>query len=172
VCDGTVPSFIACNGVGADCPASGYQGNSNIRYEGAKIIPDGLLTPGSHVEYFFRREDGGVFKGTVPDTTVVSPQRGGNSTDGDLNNPDDNRLPDPSDHYGGLPSGHGYVAAHGGQPGYRGRWDMYQVRASESLMNQAGGIGSKLANSNPGNILDGYRSHQGATPDQPAYYKK
>src|SRR5438093_1776043 len=93
VCDGTVPAFIACNGVGADCAASGYHANSNIRYEGTKIIPDGLLTPGSHVEYFFRREDapfshpfghlGGVFKGTVPDTNVVTPQVGSNSTDGD-----------------------------------------------------------------------------------------
>ena len=48
---------------------------------------------------------------------------------------------------------------------------MYQVRASESLTTQAGSLGSKLGNSNPGNILDGYRSHQGATPDQLAYYK-
>jgi len=237
ICDGTVPAFVACNGVGADCVPTGYQANSNVRLEGEKIIPDGLLTSGSHVEYFFRREDGGVFKGTVPDTTVVTPQVGGNSTDGDrwsefsilpdrwkdntyhhpltnqpglgnacllvldyndrrgnervwvsvadsigatqqagwgahngwhaigggdVNNPADNRTPDGR---------HAFIAEHGGQPGYRSRWDMYQVRASESLTTQAGSLGSKLGNSNPGNILDGYRSKQGATPDQLNYYK-
>src|SRR2546428_12871019 len=82
------------------------------------------------------------------------------------------RLPDPLGRYGALPAGHGFVAAHGGQPGYRGRWDMYQVRGSGlAVTGQAGSIGSKLAYSNPANILDGYRSRQGATPEQLAYYK-
>ena len=81
---------------------------------------------------------------------------------GDVNNPADNRTPDGRS---------AFISEHGGQPGYRSRWDMYQVRASESLTTQAGGIGSKLANFNAGNILNGYRSQQGATPDQLNYYK-
>jgi len=49
---------------------------------------------------------------------------------------------------------------------------MYQVRGSGlAVTGQAGSIGSKLAYSNPANILDGYRSRQGATPEQLAYYK-
>ena len=33
--------------------AAGYDGQQQTR-EYTKIFPDGLLTPGSHVEYFFR----------------------------------------------------------------------------------------------------------------------
>jgi len=63
-------------------PGSGYNGVSTTR-EGNKIIPDGLLTPGSHVEYFFRRQDGtdpNVF--LMPDTNAVTPQNLESSTDG------------------------------------------------------------------------------------------
>jgi hypothetical protein len=51
--------------------------------EGSKIIPDGLLTPGAHVEYFFRAQnDGGTgnlarndaIMTMCPETTFVSPQ--------------------------------------------------------------------------------------------------
>ncbi len=62
-------------------PGSGFNGVSTTK-EGTKIIPDGLLTPGSHVEYFFRREDNGVFTFTCPDTDVVFPQSCESSTDG------------------------------------------------------------------------------------------
>jgi len=60
--------------------------------EGSKVIPDGLLTPGAHVEYFFRAQnDGGT--GNLarndaafvmcPDTNFVTPQQSeGPSTDG------------------------------------------------------------------------------------------
>lgn len=41
--------------------------------EMTKILPDGLFTPGTHVQYFFRREDaGGV--ALAPDTSLVAPQ--------------------------------------------------------------------------------------------------
>jgi hypothetical protein len=67
--------------------------------EGSKIIPDGLLTPGAHVEYFFRAQnDGGTGDpinnpefvprnddafAMCPETTFVSPQATeGPSTDG------------------------------------------------------------------------------------------
>ena len=50
------------------------------------ILPDGLFTPGTHVEYFFRREDlSGPNTGKVdiePDTTTVYPQNDESSFDG------------------------------------------------------------------------------------------
>jgi hypothetical protein len=64
-------------------PASGWDGNPVIDKEGTKIIPDGLLTPGAHVEYFFRAESEGPPITTVicPDTTIVNPQTLEGSTD-------------------------------------------------------------------------------------------
>lgn len=55
---------------------TGWNGTTTTT-EGTKIIPDGVLTPGSHVEYFFRRQDGPGAGDPVaigPDTTVVTPQ--------------------------------------------------------------------------------------------------
>ncbi|MBI5169582.1 MAG: VCBS repeat-containing protein [Candidatus Eisenbacteria bacterium] len=54
---------------------TGFDGNGFTR-EYTKIIPDGLLTPGSHVEYFLRRSklsNPAVFS-MVPDTNRVVPQ--------------------------------------------------------------------------------------------------
>jgi hypothetical protein len=76
------PSNITCNSVPAwvtTLPPSrtGYDGSSQTR-EYTKIIPDGLLTPGSHVEYFLRLSPvsaPGCFKLT-PDTNRVTPQYG------------------------------------------------------------------------------------------------
>ena len=52
--------------------------------EGTKLIPDGLLTPGSHVQYFLRKSQvfghGGY--AMVPDTQTIAPQRGEDSYDG------------------------------------------------------------------------------------------
>jgi hypothetical protein len=59
---------------------TGYPGTTLSR-EYTKILPDGMFTPGTHVEYFFRKEDGGVFKGNLPDTNVVFPQVGEASLD-------------------------------------------------------------------------------------------
>src|SRR5262249_7818134 len=51
-------------------------------YEYTKILPDGYLTPGTHVEYFFRREDNGSPDiGLAPDTNLVFPQISEGSTD-------------------------------------------------------------------------------------------
>jgi hypothetical protein len=50
--------------------------------EGTKILPDGLLTPGSHVQYFYVKKD--LVAGTTalcPDTSVVYPQAAEGSLD-------------------------------------------------------------------------------------------
>src|SRR5205085_1978955 len=59
LCDGSVP--VA------------YPGVSGTTREYKKIIPDGLLTPGSHVEYFFRRCDLGATSifDMAPDTNFI-----------------------------------------------------------------------------------------------------
>jgi hypothetical protein len=55
-------------------PGSGWD-NTNTTVEKTKIIPDGLLTPGAHVQYFFRKEtDGGTFAGFMPETNTVFQQ--------------------------------------------------------------------------------------------------
>ncbi len=52
--------------------------------ECTKIIPDGLLTPGSHVQYFFRKQLADGTGGFVmdPDTTTISPQLAEGGFDG------------------------------------------------------------------------------------------
>jgi hypothetical protein len=62
---------------------SGYDGNTITR-EYTKIIPDGLLTPGSHVQYFLRKSllaNPAAFA-MAPDTDRVYPQRRAGSLDG------------------------------------------------------------------------------------------
>ena len=55
-------------------PGSGWDG-TNTTVEKTKILPDGLLTPGAHVQYFFRKEtDGGTFAGFMPETNTVFTQ--------------------------------------------------------------------------------------------------
>ncbi|MBI1797015.1 MAG: hypothetical protein HYR74_08185, partial [Candidatus Eisenbacteria bacterium] len=69
VCDGTVPAV--------------YGAASGTTQEYKKIIPDGLLTPGSHVEYFFRSCDLSATStySLAPDTNFIfQPAEG--STDG------------------------------------------------------------------------------------------
>ncbi len=55
---------------------SSYDGNP-FTTEGTKILPDGQFTPGTHVQYFFRKSDAAsattVF-GIMPDTNSVFPQ--------------------------------------------------------------------------------------------------
>ncbi len=79
---GNVPAGVVYPPVWTSAPGSGYNGQTTTK-EGTKIIPDGLLTPGAHVEYFFRRQDGNdplVY--LAPDTNVVTPQNSESSTDG------------------------------------------------------------------------------------------
>jgi hypothetical protein len=70
-CD-AVPTWLQDDDLAA---RAGYDGDAQTR-EGTRIIPDGLLTPGSHVEYFLRRSplaspDDFVMN---PDTNYISPQ--------------------------------------------------------------------------------------------------
>lgn len=194
----------AVEGYGAFPPAwvtalpqnyTGWDGTNQTR-EGTKVIPDGILTPGSHVQYFFRREDFVAARvDLVPDTNTVSPQPVESllSTDGHRWQ-QFSVLPDAWKNplYGGLnmacalfvdwndrrgnervwvsvmdsigatlpakrgahngwsgaggvsvndPSG--FVHGKNAQPG--STWDMYGVKASESLTNPTGTLGSRLS---------------------------
>jgi hypothetical protein len=58
----------------AQASSSGFDGLQTLEY--TKVFPDGLLTPGSHVEYFFRQSklgDEAEFQ-MVPDTNRIFPQ--------------------------------------------------------------------------------------------------
>jgi hypothetical protein len=74
-----VPAWVTAGGLPY---RSGYDGNP-MTVEGTKILPDGLLTPGSHVEYFYVKKD--LATGAIamcPDTNVVYPQPDEESLDG------------------------------------------------------------------------------------------
>jgi len=78
-CDGTAPAWLTA------LPASrtGWDGATTTK-EFTKIIPDGLLTPGAHVQYFYRksaRADSLHAWTLMPDTTRVW-QPGEGSVDG------------------------------------------------------------------------------------------
>jgi hypothetical protein len=78
-CDGTVPAWLTT----VPQSRTGYDG-SNVTKEFSKIIPDGLLTPGSHVQYFFRKShavDPNLNYAMMPDTNKITPQNGEGSTD-------------------------------------------------------------------------------------------
>src|SRR5262249_36773886 len=86
---GTSGNNVSCNGVLPACVTTvphsrtGYDGNSSTK-EFTKIIPDGLLAPGSHVEYFFRK--GHASNPTLefalcPDTSRITSQPSEGSTD-------------------------------------------------------------------------------------------
>jgi len=53
-----------------------HAGDADYTYEFTKIIPDGVLAPGAHVEYFYRLAENGAltFAGMMPDTSIVFPQ--------------------------------------------------------------------------------------------------
>jgi hypothetical protein len=75
---------IICDGTGwaAYGAGSGWDGSVTTR-EYTKILPDGLLTPGSHVQYFFRKSDlsSPTAFDMMPDTNFIL-QPGERSTDG------------------------------------------------------------------------------------------
>lgn len=75
----TVPAWVT-----SGAPGNGYDGSPTTR-EFTKILPDGLLTPGSHVQYFFRKShavDPLLTHAMVPDTHYILPQQGEGSSDG------------------------------------------------------------------------------------------
>ncbi len=225
---------ITCSSVPAwvtsGAPGNGYNGSPTTQ-EHTKIIPDGLLTPGSHVQYFFRKShniDPLLSIAMCPDTNFIHPQNSEGSSDGHRWQqfgvlPD--RWKDPA--FGGsnmacllfvdnndrrgnervwvsvMDSIGGTSLAHGGnhngwarlvasselfgltitdpdlaaavipnknkQPGTT--WDMYGVKASESLTTQAGALGSRLANKAIG-FAAGKDSRQGPTPEMlRTYYR-
>jgi len=216
----TVPSWLTDPVTG---PRAGYDGNANT-IEGTKIIPDGLLTPGAHVQYFFTKRTLStptVFD-MVPDTNTVFTQPLESNFDAhrwqqfgvlpdrwkdtffggqgmacmlyvDLNDRrgDERIWVSVADSIGatsvakyGAPNGwhapagvtlntpSNFVAAHGGQPGTT--WDMYGVKASESLTTSAGALGGRLAYRDPSplNLVDGKYAKMAPTPEMmETFYK-
>jgi len=225
---------ITC-GLGTYPPAwvlgagTGYDGFTDT-YEGISVFPDGQFTPGTHVEYYLRREDLNCSPDfstdvtLVPDTTVVTPQPLESSLDAhrwqefsvlpdrwkdaaytpghakacmlyvDFN---DRRgaeavwvgvadsigatsLADAGNHNGwaratGLgtdPDGAAFRTYKNKQAGTT--WDMYGVKASESLTTSAGQIGSREQYTDPAasNKVHGKYAKMGPTSAMAtAYYR-
>jgi hypothetical protein len=66
-------------------PPSAYTGADTSTIEGTKILPDGYFSPGTHIEYVFRRSDapgGATDVGLSPDTTLASAQTAFSHFDG------------------------------------------------------------------------------------------
>jgi hypothetical protein len=179
-------------------------------YEYTKILPDGQFTPGTHVQYFFRFQDGAGPGQIAPDTTVVFPQSSEGSTDGhrwqqfsvlpdrwkrytglgdacmlfvDKNDRRGNERiwvsvadsigATQSDKYGAHNGWHavgkedlddpaGFVYKNE-QPGTT--WDMYGVKASESLTTATHGIGVDFSNHSPSGLINGQWSFCGPSID-------
>ena len=223
-CNGVVPAWLTT------IPQSrtGYDGNAQTM-EFTKILPDGLLTPGSHVQYFYRKShaiDPFVRYAMCPDTNLITPQN--NEGSFDMHRWQEfSVLPDRWKHaaFGGSGmacmlyvdlndrrgnEGHfvsvmdsiGATAgskwgAHNGwtapgttnlvnldvrtnmsvavsnknsQPGTT--WDMYGVKASESLTTNAGGLGNRLANRAGMGFAAGREAKSGPTPEMlRTYYR-
>ncbi len=206
-CDGTVPAWLST----VPQSRTGWNG-AVLTKEYSKIIPDGLLTPGSHVQYVFRKQDQALTSGVflVPDTNTVSPQNGeGPSSDGhrwqqfsvlpdrwkayqggmacmlyvDNNDRRGNEKVWVSvmDSTGGTASNkwgahNGWHAAgdaavndpvgfvsNNQQPGTT--WDMYGVKASESLTTQAHAFGSRYSNRASMGLLTGKTNVNGPTKE-------
>jgi len=81
----TCCSAPECAALGASWPPAGYPGTDITTTEGTKIVPDGLFTPGTLVQYFVRRSPASMphaLQDMSPDTSMVSYQGGlGGSTD-------------------------------------------------------------------------------------------
>jgi hypothetical protein len=80
-CSGAAPGWLTT------LPHSytGWDGTTTTT-EGTQILPDGVFTPGTSIQYFLRRQEmrnnpSGAFY-TTPDTNVVYPQAGETSLDG------------------------------------------------------------------------------------------
>jgi len=223
-CTGVLPAWLTT----VPQSRTGWDGSATTK-EFTKIIPDGLLTPGSHVQYFYRKSPAGnpllVFA-MCPDTNGITPQSREGSTDQhrwqefsvlpdrwkngafsgqgaacmlyiDLNDRRGNegRFVATMDSIGATQTAK--YGAHNGwhapgttnivnldvrtnmsvavsnqnsQPGTT--WDMYGVKASESLTTSAGAPGSRLSNrANMGFAANKY-SVAGPTPEMlRTYYR-
>jgi hypothetical protein len=217
-CDGTVPAWLTT----VPQSRTGYDGNASTK-EFSKIIPDGLLTPGSHVQYFYRKShsaDPFLSHAMCPDTNFITPQSREGSTDqhrwqqfsvlpdrwkngtfGGLgmacmlyvDNNDrrgnegrfvatmDSIAATASTKYGAhngwhaagtfditaydarTNAGGATVNRKNSQPGTT--WDLYGVKASESLTTSAGALGSRLANRASMGFAAGKESRAGPTPE-------
>jgi hypothetical protein len=223
-CTGVVPAWLTT----IPHSRTGYDGNAQTK-EFTKIIPDGLLTPGSHVEYFYRKSHAInplLEYSMCPDTNLITPQSREGSTDQhrwqqfsvlpdrwkntafggqgsacmlyvDLNDRRGNegRFVGVMDSVGGTAAAkwgahNGWhapgttnisflnvttnmsvaVSNQNSQPGTT--WDMYGVKASESLTTQAGSLGNRLANRAGMGFAAGREAKSGPTPDMlRAYYR-
>jgi len=223
-CDGTVPTWLMT----VPRSRTGWNG-ATVTKEFSKIIPDGLLTPGSHVQYFYRKShaiDPFLNYSMTPDTNFITPQSRESSTDMhrwqqfsvlpdrwkngafggagmacmlyvDWNDRRGNegRFVSVMDSTGGTAASK--YGAHNGwhapgtvnvngldvrtnmsvavsnknaQPGTT--WDMYGVKAAESLSTSAGQFGSRLANRANMGFATGRESKAGPTPEMlRAYYR-
>lgn len=221
VCNGTPPAWVTT------LPASrtGYDGSATT-IEYTSILPDGIFTPGTHVQYFFRRQD---LKGVstvfdmCPDTNTVTPQALEGSTDAhrwqefsvlpdrwksacmlyvDWNDRrgDERIWVSVADSIGATSAAHrgghngwrapGNVDNHTGStgdainnPAYRvhGKnlgagtmFDMFGVKASESLNTGSGSLGSRFAVRDPSvanKVHNKYAMNAPTTEMLQAYYK-
>lgn len=219
----TVPAWVTASGVPYK---TGYDGNA-ITVQGTKIIPDGILTPGSHVEYFFETKNLKLppsdpnYLALVPDTNVVFPQNNEGPNFDQHRWQEFSVLPDAwkFSAYGGLgkacmlyvdwndrngtegvwvsvadsigATGAAKIGAHNGwgavqskvdvnnpagfvnknaQPGTT--WDMYGIKAIESLNSQSGSLGARLAFRGLGTILTNQWAKNAPTPEMlEAYYR-
>ncbi|MFN8586943.1 MAG: FlgD immunoglobulin-like domain containing protein [Candidatus Eisenbacteria bacterium] len=214
-CDGFVPAWLST----VPQNRTGWDGTTTT-LECTKIIPDGLLTPGSHVQYFIRKQDTaglGVAQ-FAPDTALVDPQNRESSRDGhrwqqfgvlpdkwkgytaagmacmlyvDYNDRRGNERVWVSvmDSLGGTAQAK--WGAHNGwhqgagstgindpagfvsnnqQPGTT--WDMYGVKASESLTTQANAFGSRYSNRASMGLATGKQAMTGPTKEMlRTYYR-
>jgi hypothetical protein len=227
-CTGVVPAWLTT----VPQSRTGWNGLATTK-EFTKIIPDGLLTPGSHVQYFYRKShaaDPNLNYAMCPDTNRITPQSSEGSTDQhrwqqfavlpdrwknaafggagmacmlyiDLNDRRGNegRFVAVMDSIGGTaPAKYGahngwhapgttdittaggfdartdatgtVVANKNSQPG--STWDMYGVKASESLTTSAGAPGARLANRSSMGFAAGKEARSGPTPEMlRAYYR-
>ena len=223
-CTGVVPAWLTT----VPQSRTGWDGLATTK-EFSKIIPDGILTPGSHVAYFYRKShaiDPFVRFAMCPDTNFITPQNGEGSSDQhrwqqfsvlpdrwkngafggagaacmlyiDLNDRRGNegRFVSVMDSIGATAaakrgSHNGWTAPgttaivgldvrsnmsvavsnKNSQPGTT--WDMYGVKASESLTTSAGAPGARLANRAGLGFAAGREAKSGPTPDMlRAYYR-
>jgi hypothetical protein len=223
-CTGVVPAWLTT----IPHSRTGWDGNAQTK-EFTKIVPDGLLTPGSHVQYFYRKShaiDPLVRYAMCPDTNLITPQSREGSTDQhrwqqfsvlpdrwkntafggagaacmlyvDLNDRRgnegrfvsvmDSTCQTSSAKWGAHNGWHApgttninnldvrtnmsvAVSNQNSQPGTT--WDMYGVKAAESLTTSAGALGNRLANRAGMGFAAGREAKSGPTPEMlRTYYR-